>query len=65
MTIDEFAAYCIIVIFWVFIAFPVLFNAPNETYKDLCILSLKVHLIGVAVSAISTSLVWAISIVLS
>ena len=65
MVIDVFAAYCIIVIFWVFIAFPVVFGNPNSTYKDLCILSLQVHLIGVAVSAIFTSLVWAISILFS
>lgn len=65
MAIDEFVAYCIIVIFWVFIAFPILFNARNETYKDMCILSLKVNLMGVATFAIFTSVLWAINKVLS
>ena len=61
MTIDEFAAYCIIVIFWVFIAFPVIFSFPNETYRDICIVSVKVHLMGAAALSIFSSLVWAIT----
>jgi hypothetical protein len=65
MTINEFAAYCIIVIFWVFIVFPAVFSSPSKTYKDMCILSAKVNLMGTGVFAVLVAVLWAFNTILS
>jgi hypothetical protein len=66
MAINEFAAYCIIVIFWVFIVFPAVLSSPSDyAYKDMCILSVKINLIGAALTSVSFAVVWAFNTILS
>lgn len=57
---SQLVAYSTLLIFCIFVLFPALCGDGRTSYKDMCIVSIKVHLLAVAISLMAVLLVWAV-----
>jgi len=60
MDISQQVAYAILILFWIFAVTPAFLDDGRTSYKDICIISIGVHLFGVAIGLLASLLIWAV-----
>ena len=62
---EQYLAYTILGLFWVFGAFPTILSDGRESYRDMCFLSICINFMLLIFIALGFVILWAFSVVIS